>query len=978
MVQFGSGRLGTVVSDIANGWRYELTWDDMLWLARMLNAEPNAGAPKIEWDALLWHYAQRHAWRNEGNQRINSGPMRGYNSFTAAIRLHSQPLNPLWARDGRFCQPGGRGYGQDRCSERAFLRREQKTNIEWDDIREDIKVRLLQWARGDVDNPIPGYIDFAQYGTATSLRHLIPNPSTGHGYQVWGRGRVNGSNAFYKAGPGYGNGQHRGRTDNWPANFVRIEFDGKISGESEPDEAPTEEQSNEEFRGLSQGRNNSTGTRESLITSDRRDRPLQPRLEYFTVSGSARDQVSSRDVIAADSDMLRSNEQRFSSQVINLKSATTLEMAQMVPVIQITTKDINGTTVNLNEQIFGASPYYELLNPSLDDNGFFDIQPERPIASIQSLELKVETPTVGGPAGILIGTLSLKVHSPEKVNVNHPRGKFISYMLRQGFSMRIRFGVEGINTTESRLRNAFQWREQDFFISQHDIVINDDKTYDLKLTILPAADKLMNQINIGESIPFNGEGNRETLRITEQDIQSSLDNLSTDTPQNQRDILAQRLRNFQQAFNQGAPSRGYRITEGQSEQGDAVFGSVLHGAIQQSRILENPPTQQAIPLENVADALRSIQSILLTRRFEQMLRTDTYRTTLKGVETMVVDMGRLLWNFLRPELEAVVRYNASNGVEMGVVHSSDLSLEEHSDASERPTRSNVKMIFGNFNSRAGQWAGKPLSMFPVNVNEVFRNLRTNREVGKFSSTINEFVAIISRIIDEPENFIIEQTQPNNNDDSTPPAPRYQIERPSLKYLFYPDPTDETSWIYLIYDSKEVVVNFRKLMETLEDEFGEGSVPFDRIKEKLAELRIPYLEMGENGSIIKQASARTTSDDLLFTHNAIQANRNSITVREADGSQTLPAGISREFIAGQQTDPQNVIRATQIIMPVEVTLTTYIMTSAFLFTPIYVFFPTRMFETIYMPYIIDHEIRDGLLQTRMTLQPNFTPRNRTST
>lgn len=978
MVQFGSGRLGTVISDIAGGWRYELTWDDMLWFARMLNAEPNAGAPKLEWDALLWHYAQRHAWKNQKNQIVSSGPMRGYNLFTAAIRLHSQPINPLWARGGSMCQPGGRGYGQDRCSERAFLRREEKTNIEWDEIREDIKVRLLQWARGDVNNPIPGYIDFAQYG-ARSSANLIPNGATGHGYQVWGQGRVNGSNAFYKAGPAFGNGQHRGRTDNWPANFVRIEFDGKVSGESEPSETPAEEPANEEFRGLSQGQNSTTETRESLITSDRRDRPLQPPLAYFTVSGSATDQVSNREVISSDSEVIRSNEQRFSRQVINLKNATTLEMAQMVPVIQITTRDENGTEVNLNETIFGVSPYHELLNPSLDDNYMFDIQPERPIASIQSLELKVETPTVGGPTGILLGTLSLKVHSPEKVNTNHPRGKFISYMLRQGFSMRIRFGVRGITNTDERLRNAFQWREQDFFISQHDVVINDDKTYDLKLTILPAADKLFNQINIGESIPFEGgEGGATNLRITEQDIQNALGGLSTDTTENQRQALAQRLRSFQSAFNQGTPSRGYRLREGESEQGDAVFGSVLHGAIQQSRILENPPTQQGVPLENVADALRSIQSVLLTRRFDEMLRTDTYRTTLKGVETMVVDMGRLLWNFVRPELEAVVKYNASNGVEMGVIYSSDLTEEETSQSTARPIRSNLKMIFGNFNSRAGQWAGKPLSMFPVNVNEVFRSLRTNREVGKFSSTINEFVGTISRIIDEPENFIIEQSQPNTNDDSNPPSPRYQIERPSLKYLFYPDPTDETSWIYLVYDSKEIVVNFRKLMESLEDEFGEGSVPFERIKERLDSLEIPYLEMGENGSIIKQASARTTSDDLLFAHNAVQANRNSINVREADGSIALPAGISRDFIAGQQTDPQNVIRATQIIMPIEVTLTTYMMVSAFLFTPIYVFFPTRMFETIYMPYIIDHEIREGLLQTRMTLQPNFTPRNRTST
>lgn len=984
MVEYNSGPLGTIVGP--NNYRYELTWPDMLWFARMLMGEPPPGNHPNEWSALLWCYAQRHAWQRRG--RSSSSPWNRYftgdeanlPAFTQGIRMHSQPINPRWRRDGDKCR---NRIGRGNCSEQQLERRDRIFRLEWNEIPLVKRVHLLSWARGEKPNIIPGYVDFigmknvAEDGEPPRWRSFRPAGGESSQYIAPGGTQENNfggrtfvqpkGNVFFKS--------HRGanRTTNWPPNHVRIIFNGEESQESPPEETPPAAQEGETNRD-SGGGNEGRQTREREITSDRRESPSR-NLPYFTLESETRDPASNQEPLEVDSPIVKTNEQRFQNQVISMKGVSTLELAQAVPIIEISTVDERGNRVNLNELIFGKSPYNELFLPVENVGGTqFENHPERPIASIQSLQLKVETPTVGGPSSILIGTLTLKIHNPDLVTDEHPRGKFISYMLRQGFSLRIKYGVVGPQYND-RLKNALQWKEQDFFISQHDIVINNDKTYELKMTILPATEKLFNQINIGESIPFEGNGGTEDLQVTNEDVENILRDVAADATPAEKEELRRRLRNFQESFNSGQRSAGYRIVEEQDEQGNIVFGSVLHGAIQQSRILENPPTQQPIPIENAVDALRGIQSIILTRRFEDMLEQDTYRRRRQSdnAEIMSVNMGPLIWRFVKPELDEVARLNATNGIEMGVIHSSDDNEIERRDGEDFPRRSNVKVVFGNFNRRAGNWGDKPISLFPVNVNEVFRGLRREREVGKFSSTINGFMRSINSTISEPENFVL--TRENNNPNSENQEPPYRIERPLIKYLFYPDPTDPASWIFLVYDSKQSIVQFRDMMDALEEEHEQGNVPKENIIRRLNQLGIPYLEIGESNSIIKQVTARTTADDLLQAHNIIQANRRAITAREADGTPTIPAGVSREFMGGQQTDPQNIIRATEMIMPVEVTLTTYLMTSAFLFTPVYIFFPTKMFQEMYVPYILDHEVREGMLQTRMTLQINISGRRR---
>lgn len=972
MVVYGGGDLGRVE---APGYIYQLEWQDLLWLGRMLMGEPLPGAGELEWAGLCWCYAQRHARLNWGNTnyagdprdndstrralqeaRNRNGPI---NKWRAGVFFHSQPINPRWFSEGHFCTVG-RGAGQDSCSPERTSGRRRRFALSWNEI--DIAKRrfLVRWARAEVDNPIPGYVDFAGFQVGVSSQFSRPK-------QLTRAGRRGAGNWFYKiVSP-----ESRKTTD-WAPDRVKIVFEDNTSGVDEPEEPITTSGTSETRNINERRRSRERGEiipRERRITSDRTS-PPDNTYQYFTVSGSTEDSQASITLTQDEErDIVRTNNQRFVQQVQSLKRATTLDLAQTVPIIEISTEDENGELVPLNQLIFGKSPFHELLNEP--NKGFTEL-PERPIASIVGLNFKVETPSVGGPAAVTVGTLQLKVHNPDKITEDHPRGKYIYYMLKQGLFLRIKYGTIGPQTSqtssEEDMRRAFQWKESDFFVAQHDININLDKTYDLNITILPATEKLFNQINIGESLPFSEDG--QNFQITDSDLTRALENVvAPDTTNEEINEVKEYLRPLQHVFNQGQPSPGYRLSQQENEQGETTFGSVLHGAISQSDILNRPEGQSSVAIENAIDAIRSLQSILLTRRIESMLERDAYMTELKGVNTAAVNMGPLISRLVLPEFKQVALYTAQNNLKTGETFSSDRP-PERSDNQSPPRRSKVKLIFDTFNSDAGDWGDRPISEFPVNVNAILGHLRNVRDVGQFASTVNNFILRINQIINEPQNFVVERN--SNSEEGIPP---YPLERPQIKYLFYPDPTEEDSWILLFYDNKKPLVTFRKAIGYLEKESSIGNINKDQLIQHLNELGIPYLEMGESGTIIKNMTARTKADDLTMTHNMIVANQQAITRREADGSTTIPQGFSQEWAAGRQRNNQQIIKSTTLVLPVEINMTTYMMVSAYLFTPLYVFFPTKMFSSLYLPYVIDHEVRDGFAQTRMTLQINITSANR---
>lgn len=969
MVTYNEGRLGTVVCD--NGFRYDLQWEDLLWYGRMLSGEAPPGTGRQEYAALLWCYTQRWAnlRRGSGNGAVitvQGEPVHTNcpSKFSAYLRLHSQPINPRWQRDGYFCRPGGPNHGTDRCAPNILDRRDQKAQLPWNSISGDRQQALIDWARGRLPNPIPGHVDFAAGPSPGRPQGWRPNRDVINGpAPLYGGTRVTPrGNVFYKQV----GGPSSRRTINWPDNYVRIEFNDEISSvdtSNNSDSGPTSETHSVTRETRSSEEN--VFVREERITSNRSEPPSSERT-YSTLSGSTRDPQAAS-VFSQHDEELRifTSQERFYNQMISFKDVSTLDMAQAVPVIQIETQNENGDIVNLNDLIFGTSPFSEIFR---DDNDGFDDLQERPIASIVGLTLKVETPSVGGPTGILVGTLNLKVHNPEKVTSRHPRGKYISWMMRMGFYMRIRYGVYGPENSrgrdESILHNAFQWREQDFFVAQHDLNINDDKTYDLNLTIMPAAHKLLNQIHIGESIPFSaGE-----TQLSQDDINNVLNNITSDvSDQNQINEMRRRLERFQSEFNSGHPSAGYRIQQVEGENGSVTIGSVLHGAISQSRILDQTEGRQQVPIENMVDGLRSIQSILLTRRFERVLSEESFNTVLKGVQAVAVKVGPLIERIVLPEFQQIVLYTSQNNLKIGESFSSDNEQARNSET----RRTKVLLVFGTFNSKAGQWANRPISEFPINANSIFSYLRQNRSVGQFSSTANGFIGRIAQMANEPANYVLERTQQKEGER---PRPVYRIERPQIKYLFYPDPANLDTWILYVYDNKREMVQFSELLGVLNKE---TTISKQEIIDRLREQKIPWIEMGEEGSIIKQMTARTQADDRLMAHNMLLANQNAITVRDVDGSERIPAGMDSEFMNGAQIDPQNVIRATTLILPIEVTMTSYMLATANLFQPIYVFMPTKMFEGLYMPYVVENEIRGEMAQTRMTLQVNLTQANRVS-
>lgn len=147
-------RLGTIVA--LNGYRYSITPEDVLWLARSVQYEGG------NYLATAWTYAQRQVlYRRTG-------------SLASLVLGHSQPVNPKWRRDGEFCRPGGRFHGQDNCSEARLARRDEAAALPWASIREEIRSIVVNWALGQTTNPVPRATDFADAAVSENFLERHP------------------------------------------------------------------------------------------------------------------------------------------------------------------------------------------------------------------------------------------------------------------------------------------------------------------------------------------------------------------------------------------------------------------------------------------------------------------------------------------------------------------------------------------------------------------------------------------------------------------------------------------------------------------------------------------------------------------------------------------------------------------------------------------------------------------------------------
>lgn len=948
-VTFGQGELGEIVAGTS---RYRLTWDDLLWCARMIEGECGAQASGNHGAAVLWCMASRFAAVSRSR----------YREFKSLCLGYSQPINPIWRRDGEKCRVGGPYNGRRECSEQALNTRDRLANKQWSEFSEGIQDMVFNWATARVENPIPRAVHFAVPRVVNNgiLRHQA-NRSASQGDSGWefvwdstGRTSIDGS-------AGRGNCFVSTNTSRrWPSQYVkiisgdRVATDGTVAtgvaqqGGSSTEQAPLDQTGN-----VIQVPPNRIEDRNLAITSNRTEPPNNT-YPYFTVNVQITDpQAQAKLTEQEEIDLCFTNATRFKNQVDALKRRTNIQFTEVSPVILLLTESDDGASIiNLNEEIFSASPF-----ETIDSRG--DAFPDRPLASLESCEVTVQQPTQGGVTGIQTMDLSIKVHNAEAIRRDHPKGKYIAYMMQQGFVLRVRYGIEGgdsLNDEDAEV--GFQWKEEDFFVSQYDVTLNLDKTMNLKVNLMPATHRLLNQLKIGQSLPVSSLGT-----VTQQEINQIVSNITTGQAVNEQQVseLRNRLSRFVEALQ--SPSRSPGV--GFEERTDGSFGLQLHAALSNREIFERDESLSSIPVQNMVEGIQSIQNILLTRRFQTLLMRDAYRSQFRDSFRNVVNIGPLVHNIVKPEVDYIFNVVSRNQIEIG----EKFSLDSRGNQTELGnSRNNVVLIFGKFNSQAGAWADKPISSFPINVEAVFSHLRRSRSVGEFASTINAFMQMISINASELENFNADTSQGGEEI-------RYRIQVPSIKYVIYPSPMNSNDWIMYVYDNKVPTVQIRQAIDVLTTSSANSrTIPREQVKEVLDQNGIPWIELGEEGNFIKTISAQSEADDLLFSHNLLQANRQSVTLRDMDESISWPAGISRDFMASTQMNAQTRIRTVQYVPPVRVSVSSFVLPTAYLFAPIFVFFPVRTFSGIYLISQLRHDIKGNQALTNIDLTLNLSVYN----
>lgn len=124
------------------GRTYQLTGEDMLWAARMIVGEAGRGADKDDASAMLW--AMMNRFMQYGN----------WYDYTELLRKFSQPINPIWYRDGKRCRPGGKYHGTKFCAENLLKRREEVSSLTGDEIPINIKTWVREFANGVLLMPV--------------------------------------------------------------------------------------------------------------------------------------------------------------------------------------------------------------------------------------------------------------------------------------------------------------------------------------------------------------------------------------------------------------------------------------------------------------------------------------------------------------------------------------------------------------------------------------------------------------------------------------------------------------------------------------------------------------------------------------------------------------------------------------------------------------------------------------------------------
>lgn len=711
------------------------------------------------------------------------------------------------------------------------------------------------------------------------------------------------------------------------------------------------------------------------MSQGRTEPPQASKYDYYTLREPGSD-VQSQHRIDTDTQMLENSFDKFYSQVEAMNSATTLEATQTVPIIEISVMD-GGEIVNLNEKIFSVSPFDNYFDSSalrekLESNFQYDLR-DRPLASIESFSATTQAPPAGGLSSFATGRLTLKVHRPSQAVVSDPAGKYISYMMRAGYSIRVKYGLQvpsNFRDTSSErsqvVNSAFRWVEEDFSVNSNEISINEDKSVTMNITLTPSHAKLLTQYVIGQSIPIQTLA-QDGRVLTSADVDRIIDSVvEPSVSPTDRNKIREQLTALSRGINNPEDFVGFATLQDRT---DGTISSILHAAVNQIKLTQASKADNvalnAVVLENTIDGLKSIQGLLLSRKLEQLIEKNAYEYSYRlgdaDQKLVVVNFGALFSELAQPEIKNIVETIAQNGGStIGQIDSFDAGL-----ATAR-NRTNVKIVFDNFNEDAGQWGDKPISSFPVNVEKIFSHIRELREVGKFGDTVQNFLSTYGSVVCEDTLY-----QPRNESEKNIKGEYESVQRleiPKISYRFFPDPQDPDSWVFLIFDQKKTIIKNRRLF-TL---FNTGA-PKETIIDFCRNKKIPWFEVGTEGSFIKKFSAETTSDSLIATHTIVSSNSNTLSSRNQDSNPQIQ-GISREFLDGLQSNNE-IIKKNIQILPIRVHLDHLMMTTPVVaLTPFVVFSPMKQYDGYYQILDMAHEVTNGSATTKMTLNINITRRN----
>lgn len=179
--------------ETADGYSYQITPEDVIWLARSVAHEGGNRA------ATIWTYFQRQA------------ALRRRSSLASLVLGHSQPVNPAWRRTGEKCRPGGPYHDTDYCAERRLAARDRAAAMTWEQIPQAIRDVITAAVTARLPNPVPKATDFAD--ARVSRGFLSRNPGAGIVLQ-------DGNWYLYES-----------RSANWPANYVRVVHEGRTASD---------------------------------------------------------------------------------------------------------------------------------------------------------------------------------------------------------------------------------------------------------------------------------------------------------------------------------------------------------------------------------------------------------------------------------------------------------------------------------------------------------------------------------------------------------------------------------------------------------------------------------------------------------------------------------------------------------------------------------------------------------------------------